>query len=86
MSSAISGLSIWFFDAALQRLGLPANLTTTLFLELLQATHSFFTIKKLMSFNMKDSVNLQDDPEYTAAHQKGVDELFDFLTRREKAF
>lgn len=84
-SKFVRGYLFGFFDAALQRLGLPCKSDDDAILRIIAGHSLIFHDQKIDVIQyVKDSVNLQDDPEYTAAHQKGVDELFDFFGPEER--
>ncbi len=84
-SKFVRGYLFGFFDAALQRLGLPHKSEEDAILRII-AGHSFvFHDQNIDAIQyVKDSVNLQDDPTYKAAHQKGVDELFECFGTEER--
>ncbi|MFC7418364.1 hypothetical protein ACFQNF_00530 [Iodobacter arcticus] len=84
-SKFVRGYLFGFFDAALQRLGLPYRSEQDAILRII-AGHSFvFHDQNIDAIQyVKDSVNLQDDPTYKAAHQKGVDELFECFGAEER--
>jgi hypothetical protein len=77
-SKFVRGYLFGFFDAALQRLGLPCKSDDDAILRIIAGHSLIFHDQKIDVIQyVKDSVNLQDDPEYTAAHQK---ELMSCLT------
>lgn len=84
-SKFVRGYLFGFFDAALQRLGLPHKSEEDAILRII-AGHSFvFHDQNIDAIQyVEDSVNLQDDPTYKAAHQKGVDELFECFGTEER--
>ncbi|MHB1144466.1 MAG: hypothetical protein ACYCZS_06145 [Thiobacillus sp.] len=84
-SKFVRGYLFGFFDAALQRLGLPHRSEEDAILRII-AGHSFvFHDQNIDAIQyVKDSVGLQDDPIYKAAHQKGVDELLECFGTDER--
>ncbi|AZP10735.1 hypothetical protein [Undibacterium parvum] len=76
-SKFVRGYLFGFFDAALQRLGSPCKSEEDAILRIIAGHSIVFHDQNIDTIQyVKDSVNLQDDPTYKAAHQKGVDELF----------
>ena len=79
-SKFVRGYLFGFIDASLQRLDLPCSSEEEAILRII-AGHSFvFLDQKIDAIQyVKDSVDLQDDPTYKAAHQQGVEELYAYL-------
>lgn len=77
-SKFVRGYIFGFFDAATQKLGLPHKSEIDAMARII-AGHSFLLDHRGIDSiqYVRDSINLQDDPTYKAAHQKGVDELYE---------
>lgn len=78
------GYLFGFFDATLQRLGLPHKSEEEAMLRII-AGHSFvFYDLELDAIQyVKNSVHMQSDPVYQAAHAQGVSELFECFCNAE---
>lgn len=77
-SKFVRGYLFGFFDAALQRLGLLHKSEEEAILRIIVGHSLLFSDQNIDAFDyVLGSVHLQDDPIYKAAHQKGVDELFE---------
>lgn len=84
-SKFVRGYLFGFFDAALQRIGLPHGSQQEAILRII-AGHSFvFHDQNIDAIPyVKFSVGLQDDSTYKIGHQKGVDDLFACLGAEER--
>lgn len=84
-SKFVRGYLFGFFDAALQRLGLPHRSEEDAILRII-AGHSFvFHDQNIDAIQyVKDSIELQDNSTYKAAHQKGVDDLLECFGAPER--
>lgn len=84
-SKFVRGYLFGFFDAAIQRLGLPHRSEEDAILRII-AGHSFvFHDQNIDAIQyVRSSIDLQDDPTYKLAHQKGVNELFDCFGINER--
>lgn len=84
-SKFVRGYLFGFFDAATQKLGLPHKSEEDAILRIIAGHSFFFNDQDINVFQyVTDSVGLQDDAIYKAAHQQGVVELYEYFDDSER--
>jgi len=79
-SKFIRGYTFGYFETAITRFGLPNSQDETILRVIIGHAIVFGPDIDAIQF-VKDSINLQDDPEYAAALQTGMEEFSDAMDK-----